>query len=78
MTDDGLRVAALLVPCLLGLWTAVACRRAHDHGVSGSDALVWAGLSAVFFLLSLIKTARGKFPSAARHFAIRSKAMACR
>src|SRR5882672_3930838 len=59
MTDDGLRVAALLVPCLLGLWTAVACRRAHDHGVSGSDALVWAGLSAVFFLLSLIKTARG-------------------
>src|ERR1700704_4427730 len=59
MTDDVLRVAALLVPCLLGLWTAVACRRAHYHGLPGSDALIWAGLSAVFFLLSLLKTARG-------------------
>ncbi len=59
MTDDVLRVAALLVPCLLGLWTAVACRRAQYHGLPGSDALVWAGLSAVFFLLSLMKTARG-------------------
>jgi hypothetical protein len=59
MTDDVLRVTALLVPCLLGLWTAVACRRAHHHGLPGSDALVWAGLSAVFFLLSSIKTARG-------------------
>ena len=60
MTDDAvLRVAALLVPCLLGLWTAVACRRAHYHGLPGSDALVWAGMSAVFFALSLMKTARG-------------------
>ena len=59
MTDDVLRVAALLVPCVLGLWTAVACRRAHFHGLPGSDALVWAGLSAVFFLLSLAKMARG-------------------
>jgi len=59
MADDILRVAALLVACLLGLWTAVACRRAKYHGLPGSDALVWAGLSAVFFLLSLIKTARG-------------------
>jgi hypothetical protein len=59
MTDDVLRVAALLVPCLLGLRTAVACRRAHYHGLPGADALVWAGLSAVFFLLSLMKTARG-------------------
>jgi hypothetical protein len=59
MTDDVLRVAALLVACLLGLWTAVACRRAHYHGLPGSDALVWAGLSAVFFLLSFVKTARG-------------------
>ena len=32
MTDDVLRVAALLVTCLLGLWTAVACRRTHYHG----------------------------------------------
>jgi len=59
MTNDDLRVAALLVPCVLGLWTAVACRRAHYHGLPGSDALVWAGLSAVFFLLSLVKSARG-------------------
>ena len=59
MTNDDLRVAALLVPCVLGLWTAIACRRAHYHGLPGSDALVWAGLSAVFFLLSLVKTARG-------------------
>jgi hypothetical protein len=59
MTDDVLRVAALFVPCLLGLWTAVACRRALYHGLPGSDALVWAGLSAVFFLLCLMKTARG-------------------
>jgi hypothetical protein len=59
MTDDVLRIAALAVACLLGLWTAVACRRAHSHGLPGSDALVWAGLSSVFFLLSLMKTARG-------------------
>jgi hypothetical protein len=59
MTNDILRVAVLTVPCLFGLWTAVACRRAQYHGLPGSDALVWAGLSGVFFLLSLIKTARG-------------------
>jgi len=57
MADDVLRVLALFVPCPLGLWAAVACRRAH--GLPGSDALVWAGLSAVFFLLSLMTTARG-------------------
>jgi hypothetical protein len=59
MTDDILRVAILTVPCLFGLWTAVACRRAQYHGLPGSDALVWAGLSGVFFLLFLIRTARG-------------------
>src|SRR3954470_3697457 len=59
MTDDVLRVATLTVPCLFGLWTAVACRRAQGHGLPGSDALVWAGLSGAFFLLSLMKTARG-------------------
>ena len=59
MTNDVLRVATLTVPCLFGLWTAVACRRAQYHGLPGSDALVWAGLSGVFFLLSLMKTARG-------------------
>jgi hypothetical protein len=59
MTDDVSRVATLMVPCLFGLWTAVACRRAQYHGLPGSDALVWAGLSGVFFLLSSLKTARG-------------------
>jgi len=59
MRDDVLRVAILTVPCLFGLWSAVACRRAQRHGLPGSDALVWAGLSGAFFLLSLMKTARG-------------------
>ena len=54
-----MRVVALLIACLLGLWTAIACRRAQYHGLPGSDALVWAGLSVVFFLLALMKTARG-------------------
>ena len=58
MTVEVLRVAAMLVACLLGLWTAVACRRAQYHGLPGSDALVWAGLSVVFFLLFLMRTAR--------------------
>jgi hypothetical protein len=40
VTDDVLRVSALLVPCLLGLWIAVSCRRAHYNGLPGSDALV--------------------------------------
>src|SRR4051794_17497099 len=59
MRDDVLRVATLTVPCLFDLWSAVACRRAQCHGLPGSDALVWAGLSGAFFLLSLLKTARG-------------------
>ena len=59
MSNDALRVAALTVASVFGLWTAVACRRAHRHGLPGSDALVWAGLSGAFLLLSLIRTARG-------------------
>ena len=59
MSDDVLRVVALTIACLFGLWTAVACRRAQCHGLPGSDALIWAGLSGAFFLLSLMKTARG-------------------
>jgi hypothetical protein len=58
MTDDDLRVAAMLVACLLALWAAAACRRARSSRVPGSDALIWAGLSIVFFLLSITKTAR--------------------
>src|SRR5215475_6220468 len=52
-------VATLTVPCLFGLWAAVACRRAQYHGLPGSDALVWVGLSGAFLLLSLTKAARG-------------------
>jgi hypothetical protein len=59
MTDDVLHVATLLVPGLLGLWTAIACRRAHYYGLPASDALIWAALSSVFLLLFLMKTARG-------------------
>ncbi len=59
MSDDLLRVLALTIPCLFGLWTAVACRRAQLRGLPGSDALIWAGLSSVFFLLSLVKSVRG-------------------
>src|SRR3954453_9177944 len=59
MRDDVLRVATLTVPCLFGLWSAVACRRAQRHGLPGSDALVWAGLSGAVFLLSGMKKARG-------------------
>ena len=59
MSDDVLRTFALTTACLFGLWTAVACRRAQFHGLPGSDALIWAGLSGAFLLLSLVKTARG-------------------
>src|SRR5699024_7147493 len=45
--------------CLFGLWASVVCRRAQRHGLPGSDALVWAGLSVAFFVLSIVKTARG-------------------
>ena len=58
MTDDGLRVAAMLVACLLTLRAAAACRRARLSRMPGSDALIWAGLSVVFFLLSITKMAR--------------------
>jgi hypothetical protein len=47
MMDEVLRVATLTVPCLFGLWTAVACRRAQYHGLPGSDALVGAGLGGI-------------------------------
>jgi hypothetical protein len=62
MSEDAGRilcVAALLATCLLGAWTSWACHRAKRRGLSGADALVWAGLSAVFFLHSQVKLARG-------------------
>jgi hypothetical protein len=33
MSDDVLRVVAMTIACLFGLWTAVACRRAQYHGL---------------------------------------------
>lgn len=59
MSDEVLRVVAPTIACLFGLWTAIACRRAQCRGLPGSDALIWASLSGGFFLLSLMKTARG-------------------
>jgi hypothetical protein len=56
--DAGLCVAALLAAGLLGAWTAWACRRAQQRGLPGADTLVWAGLAAVFLLLSLTRLAR--------------------
>ncbi len=58
ISDDMLRVGALFVAGALALWTATACRRAVLDGVPGFDAVVWAGLSVVFFLVSATKLAR--------------------
>jgi hypothetical protein len=57
--DRFLCVAALLAASLLGAWTAWACHRAQRRGLPGADALVWAGLAAVFLLHSQVKLARG-------------------
>jgi len=48
MSDDVLRVVALTIACLFGLWTAVACRRAQYHGLPGSDALMGRIIGRVF------------------------------
>ncbi|MGD9667549.1 MAG: hypothetical protein AB7U75_00650 [Hyphomicrobiaceae bacterium] len=54
-----LGVAAIFAAGVLAAWTAWACHRAQQHDVRGSDALVWAGLAATFFLYSQVKLARG-------------------
>jgi hypothetical protein len=62
MSEDAgrfLPVAALLAACVLGAWSAWACHRSRRRGLPGADALVWAGLAAVFFLHSQVKRARG-------------------
>ena len=62
MSEDAgrfLSVAGLLAACLLGVWTAWACQRAQRRGLPGADALVWAGLAAVFLVHSQVKLARG-------------------
>lgn len=59
MTSDAVRIAAFLAASLLGLWTALACQRAHARGLPGSDAVVWAALSTVLLLVALMKTVRG-------------------
>jgi hypothetical protein len=58
-TGRFLCVAAFLAAGLLGAWAARACHRAQKRGLPGADALVWAGLAAVFVLLSQVKLARG-------------------
>ena len=58
-TGRFLCVSALLAAGVLGAWVAWACHRAQKRGLPGNDALVWAGLAAVFLLLSQAKLARG-------------------
>jgi hypothetical protein len=53
-----LSIAALLATGALGAWTAWACHQARKRGLPGSDAVVWAGLAAVFLMLSQTKLAR--------------------
>jgi hypothetical protein len=58
MTKDAglfLSITAMLVASGLGAWVGWACWRAHKRGMPGYDAIVWAGLSAVFFLFSQTK-----------------------
>src|SRR6476660_3161558 len=62
MSEDAGRllcVAALLAAGLLVAWAAWACHRAQKRDLPGADATVWAGLAAVFLLLSQAKLARG-------------------
>src|SRR5262245_60019374 len=62
MSEDAgwfLCVTALLAAGLLGAWAAWACHRAQQRGLPGADALVRAGLAAVFLLLCQAKLARG-------------------
>jgi hypothetical protein len=62
MSEDAGRflcVAAFLAAGLLGAWAARACHQAQKRGLPGADALVWAGLTAVFVLLSQAKLAGG-------------------
>lgn len=62
MSEDAGRFlcfGALMAAGLLAAWTARACRQAKQRGILGQDALVWAGLAAVFLLLSMAKLAKG-------------------
>jgi hypothetical protein len=56
---DVLQVVAMFIAFVLSLRAAVACHRARVVGLPGADALVWAALSAILLLLSLLKTWRG-------------------
>jgi hypothetical protein len=50
-----LSITALLVASLLGAWAAWACWRAQRRGMTGHEAIVWAGLALVFLLFSQTK-----------------------
>src|SRR5215472_10413958 len=71
MTDDVLRVAVLTVPCLVGLWTAVACRWAQYHGLPGSDALVGGIVGCVFRAVVDEDSARPRFTARVRRLLAR-------
>lgn len=54
-----LRTFALLTAGLIGAWTSWTCHRAQQRGVPGGDAVIWAGLAAVFLGYSQVRLARG-------------------
>lgn len=56
---DLFRIGPMLVPALLALWTAVACRRAARAGWPGADAWIWLVLAGVYVALAGTRTARG-------------------
>jgi hypothetical protein len=51
-------IVALLAAGLVCAATAWECHKARRRGLPGSDALVWAGLAAVFLAVSQTKIAR--------------------
>ncbi len=52
-------IGALTTTALICAWAAWACRRAQQHGLPATDAVVWVGLALVFLLYSQTKLARG-------------------
>ncbi len=54
-----LSIVTLLAGGLLGIWTAVACRRALSRGLPGADAIVWASIGVTFIFFGYLKFARG-------------------
>jgi len=53
-----LSITALMTAGALGAWTAWGCHRARKRGLPGSDAVIWAALALMYFLLAQTKLAR--------------------